>query len=296
MRFKTLRIAEHQRTAWYRDGDFQDILTPGKHRFWKRLGRTEFDTCDINDSQWRTPRLRYLVTRHRDRLEAHLNVVTLGAHEMGLLFVNKVATALLAPGSVSAFWKGANDIEVKITDVQSELDVPQAWVQAMNRAGNAMEVGSALAHVQPVQVSKGFEVVLLVDGEVERVLSPGRYAFWRAGRELTTLTVDKRLQEIEVNGQEILTKDRVSLRVNAALQYRVVDAVKAMIDTPDIQAFAYRSVQFALRQAIGTLTLDELLADKTQLRNAVQTDVATQLETVGGGGLCGRYQRRDLAG
>ena len=121
----------------------------------------------------------------------------------------------------------------------------------------------------------------MIDGDVDRALTPGRYAFWKLGRDVKAVTVDKRVQEIEINGQEILTRDRVSLRTNASLQYRVTDAVQAIVQTPDVEGLAYRAVQFALRRTIGSLTLDELLADKTKLGEDVQAEVGDELANAG---------------
>jgi regulator of protease activity HflC (stomatin/prohibitin superfamily) len=70
------------------------------------------------------------------------------------------------------------------------------------------------------------------------------------------------VQAMEVAGQEILTRDKVSLRVNLTALWQVLDVVKARGTLSNFVEFAYKELQFALREAVGARTLDELLGDK----------------------------------
>jgi regulator of protease activity HflC (stomatin/prohibitin superfamily) len=74
--------------------------------------------------------------------------------------------------------------------------------------------------------------------------------------------VDLRLQTMEVAGQEILTRDKVSLRVNLTALWQVLDAVQARTRLVNFVEYVYKELQFALREAVGARTLDELLGDK----------------------------------
>ena len=278
---KTLRVAENQRVLWFRDGNFKGVLAPGMYRFWKRARQIKFESYDIEQGECKLPNAAYLVREHGDELRAHLDIFVVEQDQIALISVNKLVRRLALPGEVIAFWKDAVDYQVEVANVATELEVATDWIKAINRSGDAFELGALHKVILPVNVDQGHEAILIVDGDIQRTLEPGRYAFWKLGRDVKALNVDKRVQEIEINGQEILTKDRVSLRANAALQYRIVDAVKAVVETPDIVGLAYRSVQFALRRAIGALTLDELLADKTKLSDDVQADVAGELANAG---------------
>jgi regulator of protease activity HflC (stomatin/prohibitin superfamily) len=95
-----------------------------------------------------------------------------------------------------------------------------------------------------------------------KVLEPGLHAFWKYQRALKTEAVDRRVQAMEVAGQEILTRDKVSLRVNLTALWQVLDVVKARGALSNFVELVYKELQFALREAVGTRTLDELLGDK----------------------------------
>ncbi|MGI9328412.1 MAG: slipin family protein [Pseudomonadales bacterium] len=278
---KTVRIANNERAIWMRDGNFMSVLTPGHYRFFRRVRHTVVNRYAPSEVVIKEPELRSLLQTHGHALAPHATIVELAEQEVGLLRVNGIARQLLWPGTVYAFWNHVQAVDVERATYTADLAVPQAWLRAIRQAGERMDLASLHLLVQSVQVDKGFEAILMVDGAVERTLSPGRYAFWRAGRDLEVTMVDKRLQTLEVNGQEILTRDRVSLRINAALQFTVADATRAMVDVPRVQDAAYRAVQFALRGAVGGLTLDQLLADKSTLAGQVQTDVAARIAELG---------------
>lgn len=278
---KTVRIAENQRAIWMQDGDFKGVLMPGKYRFYKRAAQTEVSIYASNKVELVEPQMAHLVKQHREALMPHAELVELGEHEVGLLRLDGVAVQLLRPGAVAAFWSHVHRVSVERLDIIRDAQVPEAWLHAMRLAGDRLSTLNERKLLQHLSLDKGEEAILLVDGEVDSILGPGRYGFWHNGQEIRGVVVDKRVQTMEINGQEILTKDRVSLRVNAVLQYLIVDVVKAKVDIQSVETLAYQAMQFALRRAVGAITLDELLANKAALSIDVQADVASQIAQLG---------------
>lgn len=281
MFYKVIRVAEHQRVLWFRDGNLMGVLAPGKYTFWKRTRHLKFESYDVADGEARLPNAQYLIRTHGELLAQHLEIHEIDQHQVALIRVNKLVTRLALPGEVVAFWKQSVETAIELADFSEDMVVPQRWVNAINRSKESVSLAAMVKSILSVTVEQGFESLLVVDGVIERTLMPGRFTFWKLGREVKALSVDKRVQEIEINGQEILTRDRVSLRTNASLQYRIVETMRAVVDTPDVAGLAYRAVQFALRRAIGSLTLDELLADKTKLGEDIQAAVSSELSKAG---------------
>jgi regulator of protease activity HflC (stomatin/prohibitin superfamily) len=106
---------------------------------------------------------------------------------------------------------------------------------------------------------------LFVDNKMNRILEPGDYYFWKNAKEVSCSRVDLRQLQMEVSGQEILTRDKASLRINFYAQYKVVDVIKALIENKDYEKQLYILMQLGLREFIGTLTLDELLEKKESI-------------------------------
>ena len=127
--------------------------------------------------------------------------------------------------------------------------------------------------------------MLTVDGKLKGLLAPGLHYYWRFLRDLKVEAVDLRLQVLEVAGQEILTRDKVSLRVNLTAGYRITDVLTAFARQAKPVDFLYKELQFGLRAAVGTRTLDELLENKTVIDDVVNTHIRRRVEDAGGFGL-----------
>src|SRR5207244_10086273 len=100
------------------------------------------------------------------------------------------------------------------------------------------------------------------DGDFVETLGPGRHAFWKSVAEVKVFPVDTRELILDVTGQEIMTADKVTLRLNALVTYRVVDAKLALSVVDDARQALYRETQLALRAQVGARELDGFLADK----------------------------------
>jgi regulator of protease activity HflC (stomatin/prohibitin superfamily) len=72
-----------------------------------------------------------------------------------------------------------------------------------------------------------------------------------------------------------LSKDKVPLRLNLTAGYKIVDAVRAKTELVNISDFLYKELQFALRSAVGTRSLDALLEDK----GAIDTSIAEYIRS-----------------
>jgi regulator of protease activity HflC (stomatin/prohibitin superfamily) len=122
---------------------------------------------------------------------------------------------------------------------------------------------------------------LYLDNRLTRTLTPGKYGFWAVTSNPRVEVVDLRLQTLEVPGQEILSKDKVSLRVNILAEFQVIDAIKAKQMVKDFTDYLYRLLQRAVRQTLGRKTLEEILADKTDVDETVAEAVRTEMSAMG---------------
>ena len=93
-------------------------------------------------------------------------------------------------------------------------------------------------------------------------LPPALYAFWKDAADAKLVEVDVRETMLDVSGQEIMTADKVTLRLNAVVTYRIADARKAVSAAEDVRQALYREAQLALRGVINARELDAFLTDK----------------------------------
>src|SRR5690606_29577140 len=98
---------------------------------------------------------------------------------------------------------------------------------------------------------------------------------------ITVAKGDVRQQNMDIIGQEILTKDKVQLRLNFAVQYQIADFKKAFAANKEFENQLYLIVQMALRTLVGTLTFDELMEQKSQIASTVSAEISEKSKRLG---------------
>lgn len=117
------------------------------------------------------------------------------------------------------------------------------------------------------------------DGKLTRVLTAGRYEIppgQRWFRKLPTVEivlVDVRERELTIKGQEILTADKVAIRVSILVQFRVTDPQAALHTVENYTERLYSDVQLAARRALASMTLEEILTNRNRLSEEILADV-----------------------
>lgn len=264
MSIKRVTIAQHERALVWKNGIFWRVLEPGVHWLAAPLARLDVQRFDIGVAEFEHARADFLVKEERATVERHFQVIELGDREVGLVYKHGKLAGVLAPGKRQLFWRGPVEVRVDKLDISEdfELSAPLAKLLVRARQPLAAQVADA---VSAVEVPDSMVGLLMVDGEFVKVLEPGLHAFWKFQRALKTELVERRVQAMEVAGQEILTRDKVSLRVNLTAMWQVTDAVRARSELQNFVDFVYKEMQFALRESVGARTLDELLGAKGEL-------------------------------
>lgn len=277
---RRLTVAQHERVLVFRDRRFETILEPGVHWLFDPLRRVELQVYDLTVAEFEHPRAEFLLQDAHAVMERYFMIVETGDTEVGVVSKQGRVTGLLGPGRRQLYWKGPIDVTVEKIDFTATMELPGALARVLVRAKQplAAQVNEAVSAIEVPDTSVG---MLIVDGEFVRVLEPGLHAFWKYQRALKTELVDRRVQTMEVAGQDILTRDKVSLRVNLTALWQVVDAVQARAAVVNVVESVYKELQFALRAAVGGRSLDELLGDKGVLDREIGAAVATRLEGQG---------------
>lgn len=117
--------------------------------------------------------------------------------------------------------------------------------------------------------------LLYENGAFARALAPGRHEFARffdkTAREVAV--VDMRERSLTIKGQEILTVDKVAIRVSLLVYFRVLDAELAVHSVGSYEERIYEDVQLAARRFLATRTLEAILNDRNEISNAVLADI-----------------------
>ncbi len=259
--FNKIHIRKHERGLWFRRGDFYKLLMPGSHYVWHgAFTHNRVEIVDTLKVRFEHPLLEQLV--REDELRSALLIVDLTDTERALVWKDARLFAILGPGR-HAFWDTPHRLAVETFDV-STFRFEHA------RLASILQHPDATKWVDGVQVDGEAQVLLYRDGVLMETLSRGLHVYWKGTGKVRWKEIDLRELVADVAGQEIMTNDKVTLRVNLLVTWQIVDALKSVTVVADAAQSLYRDAQLVLRAAVGTRALDALLADKESVGNEVR--------------------------
>jgi regulator of protease activity HflC (stomatin/prohibitin superfamily) len=256
---KRVVIGDGERGLVYRNRQFERVLQPGVHWLSAPFAQVEVRVHDIAKPDYTGNDVDVLVAALGAGLGDVFVLADLGMDEVGLVLKNGKLEDVLAPGSRRLYWKGLVPVSVQAVSLADGLEVAPAIVKRLRQLGMLERLTVSL--IVPEETAG----LLFVDGKLVRTLPPGAYAFWNFQKNVGVEMVELRVQSLDVSGQELLTRDKVSLRVNLAASLRVADPVAARTQVTKYADHVYRELQYGLRKAVAARTLDELLGDKAAL-------------------------------
>lgn len=286
--WKTVDIADNERALLFRKNRLEAVLEPGRHVIAKFKGNVKLDVFDITNIVFEHPKAKFLLRQYPDLFVNFIDVIEIGEQEVGLVYNDNILVDVLAPATLYATWKGVETVRVEVVNIDKDYRIDDSLIKLLGRGSRIGKNRVLVQAVHYVEVPDEQVGLLKVNGKLESILPSGRYGFWKYNRLVEVSFLDLRLQNMEVSGQEILTKDRVSLRINLNATYRIADVNTVALKLKDYVQFAYLELQLKLREAIGTQTLDELLEKKDALNHVIADGVnarfveyGIQLQSVG---------------
>jgi regulator of protease activity HflC (stomatin/prohibitin superfamily) len=121
------------------------------------------------------------------------------------------------------------------------------------------------------QVDQYERGIVFTMGKYSKMWNPGWHLIIPIFQKL--IKVDIRVKAVDVPDQEAITKDNIPVRINAVIYYKVADASKAVIEVEDYFNAVSQLAQTTMRNAVGEMTLDDLLAKKQQVSEGIQRSV-----------------------
>ncbi|WP_152397479.1 slipin family protein [Paenibacillus guangzhouensis] len=207
---------------------------------------------------------------HDENLVRELDIVRVQDHEYVLHYEDGQYVQLLKPGTY-AYW----NMLKKHTFVHADIRQPELPVEV-----NRSIISKLTANVQSYEIASYESGFLFYDHVLQRELSPGKYYFWRGPVSTMVKTIDLRQQQMDLIGQEIMTEDKVTLRLNFVCQYKIVNPLRAL-EMKSFDDQIHIQLQLALREYVGALKLDDLLRRKEDVATFVLTRLREKEEEFG---------------
>tara|TARA_R110001606_G_scaffold134977_3_gene271735 strand:- start:131 stop:1285 length:1155 start_codon:yes stop_codon:yes gene_type:complete len=274
---KRLTINENERAIWLYKGELRGILGAGEHVLPNWRGQLRVERMALNSAAFVSVYEKALYEKAPDQANAHLTRYRTGTGEIAVIICDGRIHSVLSPDSKLTVWTDAGPWAAEIVQLEQNPVVAPALLSRLMKAGQA----SLLDQVRIVEVDKGQIGLLSVDGRMAGELTPGVTGYWMVGQKVAVKIVDLTRQPLDVTGQELLTKDRVTLRINVSAEYRVVDPVKAVTEVKDFADALYRALQYAFRKTLGAMTLDQILEKQVMVDAEAATKVRSDMAAIG---------------
>lgn len=295
MGYKRVVVSQHERALVLKHGTLTQILGPGVYRWLDLTGSVEVLLRDLTRAEMVHPQAQVYRQAAPAIWNEQVLTVETGVDEAALVSLDGRPTALIPPAERRFYWKGPVQVDVERIRLDEDPGVDPALLarmmpllQEQPTSSKARSLGIVRAAVATAIEDTYVEEIpdrhlglLFVDGRLLRTLEPGLHGFWNFRRNLRVEVFDLRVQELAVQGQEIMTADKVSLRLNLSALYRVTDPVRLHATLPKHKDYLHRTLQFALRQAVAARSLDALLAEKGALETQMRTAVRERIEAHG---------------
>jgi regulator of protease activity HflC (stomatin/prohibitin superfamily) len=263
-------VRDGERALVTRNGRLERVLEPGRHRLFDPRRELAAELFGVVRAEFPAERYAVLNAAQPDLAASLFEAVETKANEIAIVSLDGRPVHLMTPWQVRVYWKLATRVDVERIDVADDARVSARHLAMIERNRPTI--------VTEAVVENHEAGLLYVEGRLTERLAAGRHAFWIAGRKIEVKRLDLRPQAVEITAQEMLTKDRIALRVTLTAFRRVVDPERVVATVPDVDAWLYRLVQFAIREAVAGRTLDEVLSAKAvldaELRDYVRARVA----------------------
>ncbi len=253
---ETIIINENERGFLFKNGKYIKVLGAGKYR---TFSGKEIELSDL--SQPISSEKCALETLLSDKtVAASASVVEVADRQLALHFVNGKFSAVLSNGKY-AFWQVTDRHTYQLVDISTpEVDAS---------VSEYIFAKIPQTFYTKVEVAEYQKARLYFNRKLVRILDAGTYYFWKNGIRVDVDYVDIRRRQMDITGQEILTQDKVSLRINFVCHYRVTDYVKILTEIDDFSEQLHVAAQLALRDYVGKYRLDEILENKEQMSQYV---------------------------
>jgi len=255
-------LTRYKKAFLYVDETLESVLDRGKHYFY-------MDFYDINVLEYDTTHRvlevldkEILYKNYSTLIESVCTVVKLEEHERAYVWIDGKFTDLLEAGAFKLYWK-EYDVKIEKVDVKSNYLIEKRHLLDLEKLGGAFN------NVKKMLVTQNSQGYLSVNEKFESMVEEGKHFFYTDFYDIELKAIDQRIKELEITGQELLSSDKVTLRCNLTMHYKIVDGKSYLESVDSSKEYLYKQLQFAVREHLGALNIDEILSKQHTLSTEI---------------------------
>ncbi len=205
MLWKRINVGDGERALLIKNGRFGGILSPGGYALFVAPGVSlDIEKYSIRELTFQSAWTDYLIRERPGIVERYFTRVDTTDNQIALVYADGKLYKVLPPARRVLFWRGTADVSAEVVDVIARPEVPADKLPAVEHMGR-----DSLMTV--FAIDEGKADLLFLDNRLIRTLQPGKCGFWPALATPRFEVVDLRRRTLEVAGQEIPSRDKVSL-------------------------------------------------------------------------------------
>lgn len=253
-----VNIKNDERGLLFKDGNYIKCLKPGKYHL-NPFIKYSVVVSDVNKAFDVAGKNINLFLGDRE-LSKELTVMDVQDNEIAIHFEDGKLVDVLKSGKY-AFWNVLKKHDFTVVDIRN----PEVKSDIDASTYNSPKLAAFVGYYEVGNNEKG---ILYYNNVIQKTLEPGRYFFWKSPVHVAVKNVDLRQQQLDMTGQEIMTEDKITLRLNFVCHYRIIDPLK-VVEVKSFEEQIYIVLQLVLREYVGALKLDDLLLKKQEIGSYV---------------------------
>lgn len=237
-----------------KDGCFVSMLLCGKYNFIKSFG---YEVV-IEEMKGKVvfDKIPWEILLKDENFAKHVVQVKIPDGFLGVLYRNGVVQGIINEPE-TLYWNVWDQYECRLLDMREPDMAGDIKKQFLSMI--------PLKYYKKIEIQPGETGLLYYDNQLVRELDGGTYYYWLYAKDVLCRIVDLKTKELEITGQEILTADRISIRLNLICAYRISNPKKMVETIKGLENQLYSCIQLIIREYIGKYRLDELLEQKEEV-------------------------------
>ena len=267
MIYRKIKIGLGQIGLVYKNEKLLEVLTNAVYKRFDLFNKLKIDEFELANVVVYDVLIKFLYKENQELLSKYINKVSTTKNEFALIMSENKVIGILKPNSEGYVWKNLHGVDIKRYTIGERCLLDPETTNYLYELYKDYKNENLLSIVTFANTNDGQVKLVYQNGVLLAKLEPGLYAFWNYGNTIKMVPITTKFNRVEMTGQEIITKDKVTLRVNASMEYKIVDPVGLYENWEDYEAKLYKEMQFAAREAVGALTLEEILEFKDKALN-----------------------------
>lgn len=268
--FDTVEAEDYNMVLYYRNGVFTDVFFEGEYIVSKKYYKNSFTKFDLRTPIVYNNTMKKIFDKNPELTES-FDTKKVKEKELLVWSQNGIYRGKYLTGEY-LFWNKLEKNEFDIIDLNEDSEIDKKYHNILEK----------LTGIYSKFEIKDYESGLLIkNSKYEKTLDPGVYYFWNGTEKKETVIVDLRLKQLDMQGQEILTKDKITLRLNFVTQYRITDPIKNYKKINNLENQIYILLQIVLREYVGMQNLEQLLENKNEIAEFVLERIKKEEEKYG---------------